>query len=110
MSNQDDLFKDHPTVTKYQKHSQTSRLAAYQIEEAAETLRGSVLRWIRDSRSFGATDEQIQIGLGMNPSTQRPRRVELVERGLIKNSGRTRKTRSNRLAVVWILNLTGEER
>jgi len=104
-----DLFGKPERVTKFQKHSETSRAAAFEIEISAETLRGKVLRCIRDARSSGATDEQIQIHLGMNPSTQRPRRVELIERGLIKNSGRTRKTISKRQAVVWILTRTDDE-
>jgi hypothetical protein len=39
--------------------------------------------------------------LGMNPSTQRPRRIELCQRNLIVDSGTTRLTTSGRKAVVW---------
>lgn len=48
----------------------------------------------------GLTDEEMQRRLGMNPSTQRPRRIELARRGLIVTSG-TRKTSSGRNADVW---------
>ena len=48
----------------------------------------------------GLTDEQMQTLLAMNPSTQRPRRIELARRGLIVTAG-TRKTKSNRNADVW---------
>jgi hypothetical protein len=48
----------------------------------------------------GLTDEEMQRRLGMNPSTQRPRRGELARRGLIVTSG-TRKTASGRKADVW---------
>jgi len=48
----------------------------------------------------GLTDEEMQRRLGMNPSTQRPRRGELARRGLIVASG-TRKTASGRNADVW---------
>jgi hypothetical protein len=51
--------------------------------------------------STGGTDEELQDALGMNPNTQRPRRIELVERGLVRDSGRTRKTKSGRRATVW---------
>ena len=51
----------------------------------------------------GATDEQIQIGIDMNPSTERPRRGELESLGKIKNSGRKAKTLSKRSAVIWVL-------
>ncbi|NBW23185.1 MAG: hypothetical protein EBR82_86100, partial [Caulobacteraceae bacterium] len=48
----------------------------------------------------GLTDEEMQTRLGMNPSTQRPRRIELVRRGLVVECG-TRRTASGRMAVVW---------
>ena len=50
----------------------------------------------------GATDEDIARYIHMNPSTVRPRRLELVEAGLVRDSGRTRKTRSDREAIVWV--------
>ena len=105
MTEQTDLFNVpvivRERVTKYQPHSETSRQAAGDIERTAKTLRGRVLSFISWSNAYGATDEEIQDCLEMNPSTQRPRRVELVEKGLIKDSGKKRKTKSNRLAVVW---------
>jgi transcription initiation factor IIE alpha subunit len=48
----------------------------------------------------GLTDEEMQTRLGMNPSTQRPRRIELMRRGLVVESG-TRRTASGRMAGVW---------
>jgi FixJ family two-component response regulator len=48
----------------------------------------------------GLTDEEIARALGMNPSTARPRRIELVRRGLIEQAG-TRRTTSGRMASVW---------
>jgi transcription initiation factor IIE alpha subunit len=48
----------------------------------------------------GLTDEEMQTRLGMNPSTQRPRRNELERRGLVVEAG-TRKTASGRNASVW---------
>jgi hypothetical protein len=72
----------------------------------AVPLTGSKRRLVYDyvqvMGDIGATDEEIQDILGMNPSTQRPRRVELVDAGLIRDSGATRKTRSGRPAVVWV--------
>jgi transcription initiation factor IIE alpha subunit len=49
----------------------------------------------------GATDEEIANELEMNPSTVRPRRIELARRGMIVESGSTRRTASGRMAVVW---------
>jgi transcription initiation factor IIE alpha subunit len=48
----------------------------------------------------GLTDEEMQRMLEMNPSTQRPRRIELARRGLVVEAG-TRRTASGRMATVW---------
>jgi hypothetical protein len=48
-----------------------------------------------------ATDEEIQDFLSMNPSTERPRRIELWKAGLIEDSGHTRQTKSGRAAAIW---------
>jgi transcription initiation factor IIE alpha subunit len=48
----------------------------------------------------GLTDEEMQLALGMNPSTQRPRRIELARRGLVVTCG-TRRTSSGRNATIW---------
>jgi hypothetical protein len=48
----------------------------------------------------GLTDEEMARRLGMNPSTQRPRRIELARRGLVVTCG-TRRTASGRMADVW---------
>jgi hypothetical protein len=101
---QNDLFNGHEKVTKYVAHSDTSKASAADIESKAKTLRAEVLGFIRISGRYGATDEELQIALNMNPNTERPRRVELVERGLVVDSGKKRKTKSNRQAVVWVCN------
>lgn len=82
-----------------QRHSPTSVAAAERIEPNAGTLRASVLAYLKHAGA--ATDEEMQYNMGLNPSTQRPRRVELVRAGLVYDSGRTRLTRSGRSAVVW---------
>jgi hypothetical protein len=87
---------------KAQTHSPTSIEAAHHAEPKSASLRAVVLAYIRQQGRDGATDEQIQNAIGMNPSTQRPRRVELVEGGLVVNSGQTRKTQSGRNATVWV--------
>jgi hypothetical protein len=101
--NQIDLFDGFEPVDKYQRHSETSKDAARDIESSASTLRAKVYQFLSASGGYGATDEELQIALEMNPSTQRPRRVELVEKGLVRDSGKVRKTRSNRNAVVWVV-------
>jgi hypothetical protein len=85
-----------------QKHSATSKAAADGIKLLAAGLRGKVLSFIDSRGAEGATDEEISRATGINPSTARPRRVELVARGLIEKSG-TRKTASGRRADVWVI-------
>lgn len=97
---QRDLFWQPPPR---QQHSPTSTEAAEAIEPRADTLRAQVLDYLRMCNVNGATDEEMQLALGMNPSTQRPRRVELVNAGLVVDSGRTRPTASGRAAVVWVV-------
>lgn len=96
---QHSLFGPAP---KFQAHSDTSKAAAAEIETKARTLRGTVYSFLKISNLYGATDEELQIALGMNPSTERPRRIELVELGLVRDSGRKRNTKSGRKAVVWV--------
>ena len=106
----DTLFPlSDPSRNAVGKHQRPGDAAETQIESAVLVLPASgtqrrwVLDWIRVQGEHGATDEEIQLGLGMNPSTQRPRRVELVEGGWVEDSGERRKTRSGRNAVVWSL-------
>lgn len=108
MSEPDVIHPDQLTfqdaVGKYQRtgQSSTSRVAAVEAVPLTGSTRMEVYAFIKREGPFGATDEEIQTALGMNPSTQRPRRVELVDRGLIMASGTTRQTRSGRPAVVWV--------
>ena len=93
------------TLGKFQRQGQasTSRAAAVAAIPLTGKSRIAVWQVIRDSGGHGATDEEIQAKLRMNPSTQRPRRVELVEQGRIVDSGRRRRTASRRDAVVWVV-------
>lgn len=78
----------------------TSAAAADSLGPATlNALQRKVLAYI-EARPEGVTDEQIAAGLWLNPSTARPRRIELARRGLIVEAG-TRKTASRRTAVVW---------
>lgn len=72
---------------------------------AAESLDGKTLnalqrRVLEHLAWRPSTDEEIANELAMNPSTVRPRRIELVRRGLVVEDG-TRRTASGRMATVW---------
>ena len=101
----DSMLAEDPPA---QRHSVTSKAAAQAITGVSQRLRDRVYQFIDSKGLYGATDEEIQIALDMNPNTQRPRRCELLERGQIaKIRGLTRKTSSGRAAQVWVT--TGEQ-
>jgi len=80
----------------------TSREAHEHVKPRKVTLRERVLRYVVGCGEHGATDEEMQTALGMDPNTQRPRRRELVQAGYIVDSGKRRETRTGRNAIVWI--------
>lgn len=83
-----------------QQHSRTSMAAADSLEpETLNRLQAMVLRYISEHPQ-GCTDEEVQTGLRLNPSTERPRRIELARRGLVVQAGE-RRTTSGRKATVW---------
>jgi hypothetical protein len=86
----------------YQQHSDTSRAAAAAAAGGAATDRRRVLEFLRARGDQGATDEEIQARLAMHPNGHRARRIELVERGLARDSGRKRATARNHPATVWV--------
>jgi hypothetical protein len=86
---------------KYIRGSATSQAAARQLVNLG-AKRAAVLRFIESRGRDGATDEEIQIGLGMNPSTERPRRVELFEARLICKGVFQRQTRARRWANAYL--------
>ncbi len=103
-SRQLSLFVGDPPA---QAHSTTSVEAAQQIAPTTSTLRMQLLAWLKGQGITGATDEEMQQGCGMQPNTQRPRRVELVQLGLVVDSGLVRRTVSGRNATVWLARQTG---
>lgn len=86
----------------YVSDSSTSFLSAEEISKYAPNLRTKVLAFLLRRGDKGATDEEIQDALDMNPSTERPRRVELVNAGFVRNSEKTRSTSNGHDAVVWV--------
>lgn len=92
-----------PRAAPAQQHSRTSMAAADSMDgDRLNSLQRSVVAFLRARGDHGATDEEIAAGLQMNPSTARPRRIELVRRGLVVEAG-TRKTKSGRYATAWRL-------
>jgi hypothetical protein len=96
------FYPHYDGTPPHQRHSETSLEAAEGARKRINRLQQEVLGFVAAAGPEGATDDEMQIGLRMNPSTQRPRRVELVQKGFIMDSERRRPTRTGRRAVVWI--------
>jgi len=106
MSEQGRLFDlSSPDCPPCQHGSPTSVAAAEAIRPHLGAAQKVVLDFIRSKGEHGATDEEIADGLCMSPSTSRPRRIELVAKGLVADSGKTRETKALRHAVVWVVTL-----
>lgn len=99
------------TVGKMRTNPQpTSRAAALAVFPRTGTQRGDVLDEIIGAGSFGMTDAELQRALGMNPSTERPRRIELVQGGWVMDSGRKRASAGADVSIVWVLTFQGRQR
>ncbi len=86
----------------YQPTSPTSRAAAESVEPAtAAAHRRRVLEYV-SNRHDGATREEIELATGLSGNTVRPRVVELIHAGSLRESNVTRKTRSGRNAAVLL--------
>jgi hypothetical protein len=95
------LFGPAPGIVG-RHHPATSHLAAAEVEPRTGTQRRRVLDYLRLCGSYGATDAEIQSALHMSGNTERPRRIELVELGLVFDSGELRGSHS-RPAIVWTI-------
>jgi hypothetical protein len=83
------------------QHSRTSMAAADALtSQALNALQRQVVAFLHERGDQGATDEEMQNGIPMDPNTQRPRRRELAKRGLVVEAG-TRRTASGRMAMIW---------
>lgn len=72
------------------------------MQSTVERDRANILSFLRGMGTYGATDDEMQDTLPMNANTQRPRRGELAQDGLIVRSGEKRPTRTGRRADVWV--------
>ena len=98
-------YIDHPELPF--SEPDTSREAAVSMISAYGAQQQRVYLWAWDHRDTGFTDEEAIAALGMNPSSFRPRRGELVKRGLIEDSGWRRQGKSNRWQKVWTVKEKG---
>ncbi len=96
--------QEPPNPAPRQRHSRTSCGAAEGIHAHVGALQRRLIAALATVYPDGLTDIELQEQTGIRESTERPRRVELVEAGLILDSGRTRVAPGRtRAAVVWVL-------
>ena len=85
----------------------TSEAAAERVTDK-DTQRAEVLEAIRAAGARGMTDDELQIALGLEGNSERPRRWELWKRDAItirrdaEGAPVRRLTRTQRHAVVWV--------
>lgn len=79
----------------------TSQAAAQAIAPRVSELQGRVLEFIRQRGEFGATIDEISVGLPMPVQTVCGRRRELFLMGRLVYTGTKRPTRTGSPARVW---------
>lgn len=90
---------DIPSRPSQRQDTSVEAAGAYSAATAQRT-RSAVLTQITRRP---CTDEEIATALSMEGNSVRPRRIELVERGLVRDSGTRRLTKAKRRAIVWEL-------
>ena len=81
----------HDLFTKYRRTDPvTSRQAAEGVIDKITDIQQKVLDYALDRGYIGFNDEQLNIYFNTHKSTYRSRRAELVKKGLIVDSGKTR--------------------
>ena len=81
--------------------SDTSRAAAERIVPVASVQAARVLQAIVAAGPDGRTDHELQAELNMTGDSERPRRWSLQNAGLIRDSGKRRRSPAGRKAIVW---------
>jgi hypothetical protein len=115
VSAQDSLFREERADALSRPHAYVPTFARDTTAKAAVNVlprTGTQRRRVFDllagpRRERGLTDEEIQYVLGLSPNTERPRRKELCDAGLVVDSGRRTKNAGGQECVVWVLSESG---
>jgi len=84
--------------------SDTSRAAANEMSRACVTADERVVfRAIFEAAELGKTDDELEVETGLIHQTVSARRNGLVQKHKVRDSGQRRRTRSGRLATVWVV-------
>lgn len=98
---------DEPHTLTRHDHPDTSHAAAEAIKLRTGTARRRVMEIIALTLPWGISDEEIQSSLLMSANTQRPRRVELVRAGYVRDGGERTVTQSGTRSILWIATPAG---
>lgn len=79
----------------------TSIEAARSMEGSVNVLRIQIFKLIKRSGTTGMTCDEVECDSGLRHQTASARVNELAGRGDLVDSGKRRKTRSGRMAIVW---------
>jgi hypothetical protein len=106
-----DLFSYTPPTPEPEAHARhrdpdTSHEAARSISPRLRELQEKVLAFAAD-RPDGFTDVDLNRHFDTHGSTYRTRRSELVDQGLIRDSGERKTLGSGRRHVIWQITLAG---
>ena len=80
----------------------TSVEAKRKIEPYIGSINHTVYTFIASCGLVGATDQEIETVTHLEGNTVRPSRGALIKKGLVSNSGRTRKNKNGNECIVWI--------
>jgi hypothetical protein len=99
----EEVFDRNPLFDPPHNGTPTSKAAAQEIRHTADNLRARVYEFIALCGENGATREECEIGLEMPGSTVRPRVVELMKAGKVREvPDVTRATESGRQAAILV--------
>lgn len=98
-----------PAVALHNEATDTERAAAYEVLPRSGSQRERVLHFV-SANPAGVTDFEIADGTGLEASSVRPRRGELVEGGWLEDSGERRLSPSGHPAIVWRVSRAGRWR
>ncbi len=91
-------MNQYPNKAGYKKR-RTSKQASLEIK--APTIRQKCLSVVKNKNSYGATPDEVADLLNISILSVRPRFSELVLKGCIKDTNKTRKNKSGKQAIVW---------
>lgn len=97
----------HRDLPPHQWHSDTSTEAAEAIIPKLKKLTDKIFNNLGQAGPFGMTDDEGMVQIGIDGNSYRPCRIDLMHRGLVRDSDLRRLTRRNRNAVVWELTELG---